>query len=73
MSRKVSVERWTKRALQASAMRCGACTEATGLVGVDMVAQDGNVFAHGHFDIQTAIAFQAQLAEAIAAAKRGLQ
>jgi len=73
MNKKVSVETWRKLALQASAMRCGACTEAKGLVGVDMIAQDGNVFAHGHFDIETAIAFQAQLAQAIADARRGFQ
>ena len=73
MNKKVSVESWRKKALQASAMRCGACTDATGLVGVDMIAQDGSVFAHGHFDIQTAIAFQQQLAQAIADARRGLQ
>lgn len=73
MSGRCSVPKWKKVALQAAAMRCGACTEANGLVGIDMVAQDGSVFAHGHFDFRTAIEFQNQLAEAIAEAKRGVQ
>lgn len=73
MSKRCSVAKWKKEALQAAAMRCGACTEAHGLVGIDMVAQDGTVFAHGHFDFRTAIAFQNQLAEAIAEARRANQ
>ena len=72
MSKRFSVERWKKKALQAASMSCGCCLHG-GFVGIDMVAQDGNTFAHGHFDIRTAIEFQNQLAEAIAEARRAAQ
>jgi hypothetical protein len=68
--KKYSVKRWNKPSLQAANMSCGACTEVSGVVGINMIAQDGNVFAHGHFDVRTAIAFQNQIAEAIAEARR---
>lgn len=64
--KRFSVRQWgDKKALQASSMSCGACTETTGLVGIDMVAQDGRTFAHGHFDVETARLFHRQLGDAI--------
>lgn len=63
-NRKFSVQQWTQPALQASSMRAGAC-EHPGMVGIDMIAQDGNVFAHGHFDIETAMEFHRYLGIAI--------
>lgn len=71
MTKRYSVERWKKKALQAASISCGACQHVTGMVGIDMIAQDGNTFAHGHFDIRTAIEFQNQIAEAVAEARRG--
>lgn len=65
-----SLPAWRKRPLQAAAMRCGPCEDVVGLVGIDMVAQDGNTFAHGHFDIAGAEKFAGMLSEAIAQAKR---
>lgn len=65
-----SVERWKKKPLQAAAMSCGKCQEVSGMVGVDMVAQDGRSFAHGHFDIETAREFHRQFGEAIDEAER---
>jgi hypothetical protein len=59
------VKRWTKPTLQASAMRCGLCCDTEGVIGVDMIAEDGTTFAHGHFDIRTAVAFKNQLIDAI--------
>lgn len=71
--RRYSVIQWNKRALQAAQMDCGACTEAHGMVGIDMVAQDGHTFAHGHFDVQTAREFHKRLGEAIEDASRNIQ
>jgi hypothetical protein len=68
-TKRYSVPRWSKKALQAASMACGAC-HGHGMVGIDMVAQDGNTFAHGHFDIEPARLFHASLAEAIADAER---
>jgi hypothetical protein len=66
--KRCSVERWKKEALQAASMTAGACAHG-GTVGIDMVAQDGNTFAHGHFDIEIAEQFRDLLTEAIAEAK----
>lgn len=68
MTKRHSVERWKKDAMQAASMRSGVCTEATGLIGIDMLARDGNAFAHGHFDVATAREFHKQLGDAIAEA-----
>lgn len=65
MLKRHSVERWNKKALQAASMSCGPCTEAYGLVGFDMVAQDGNTFAHGHMSVETAREFHKLLGESI--------
>ena len=70
MAKRLSVPSWKEPALQAAAMRVGVCTEAIGLVGIDMVARDGNTFAHGHFDLDVAEKFRADLDIAIAEAKR---
>lgn len=66
--KRCSVKKWNKNALQAAQMTAGACTHG-GTVGIDMVAQDGNVFAHGHFDIDVAEQFRDMLTDAIAEAK----
>ena len=70
MTARISVKRWHDPALQAAAMRVGCCTDAVGLIGVDLVAQDGNTFAHGHVDIATARVLRRHLDEAIAEAER---
>lgn len=59
-----SPKTWRKDALQAASMAVGSC-EHGGTVGIDMMAQDGRVFAHGHFDINIAVQFRDQLNEAI--------
>lgn len=63
--KRFSVKSWRKDALQAASMTAWACHHG-GTVGIDMLAQDGSVFAHGHFDIETAEAFRDLLTEAIA-------
>ena len=65
MSKRFSVPHWNTPALQAASMNCGACTETIGLVGIDMIAQDGTTFAHGHFDVRTAAKFHQELGETI--------
>lgn len=66
--KRFSEETWDRPALQAAAMNVGICTHG-GTIGVDMLAQDGSVFAHGHYDIATAERFRDALVEAIADAK----
>lgn len=67
--KRYSVERWRGDALQASQMSVGVCQDTDmAMVGIDMVAQDGSVFAHGHFDVATAVTFAEHLAEVIAEA-----
>ena len=68
------VRKWRKTALQAYSMSVGLCTETSEvMVGIDMNAEDQNTFAHGHFDLETAVEFASQLNEAIeeAMAKKG--
>ena len=66
MSRRYSVPYWNKTALQVASMSCGQCRDVVGLVGIDMHAQDGDVFAHGHFELEQAKAFYKSLGEVIA-------
>lgn len=66
--KRYSVPRWTKPALQAAQMSCGPCC-CCDTVGIDMVARDGNTFAHGHFDIDVAEKFWRNLGEAIVEAR----
>ena len=70
--KRYSVKRWKKNALQAAKMGCGVCSfpNCEVWVGVDLIAQDGNTFAHGHFDVATARDFHARLGEAIEMAER---
>lgn len=68
MADKYSVRTWKKDALQAASMRSGVCAHASALVGLDMLAQDGSVFAHGHFDIETAKQFHRNLGISISEA-----
>lgn len=44
---------WTKGPLQAHTMRVGVCENGE-LLGFDMAAEDGGVYAHGHFDLDQA-------------------
>lgn len=62
--KRCSVQTWNKNAMQAAGMRVGVC-EDHNYVGIDMVAQDGNAFAHGHFDVATAMVFRQELDDAI--------
>lgn len=67
--KRYSVERWRGDALQAAAMHVGACNHpGIRMIGIDMVAQNGDVFAHGHFDLETAVAFVEQMQAAISEA-----
>ena len=65
--KRYSVERWDKNALQAAQLSVGRCRHG-GTIGIDMIAQDGNVFAHGHVDVLTASALVEKLIEEIEAA-----
>lgn len=67
-----NVKTWNKHYLLAAGMSVGKCEsdEPSTLIGIDMVAQDGNTFAHGHFPIETAIQFYENLGQAIADAQR---
>ena len=68
--KKLFLKKWRKDAYQASSMSCGLCVDATEvLVGFDMHARNGDAFAHGHMDIETAEEIAAQLATAIAEGK----
>lgn len=58
---------WDKDVMQAASMSVGSCAHG-GTVGIDMLARDGSVFAHGHFDIDVAIEFGERLTQAIAEA-----
>ena len=49
-------------------MRAGCC-EKEPLVGIDMLAQDGACFAHGHFQVEVAEMFWRALGEAIVDAR----
>ena len=70
--KKLFLKKWRKNAYQASSMSCGLCQD-TGdtevLVGFDMHARNGDPFAHGHMDIETAETMAAELAAAIAEGK----
>lgn len=64
--RRFSVKHWSAKALQAASMSVGQCTETdVVMIGVDMLAQDGATFAHGHFDLATAKLFHQELGKAI--------
>ena len=49
-----SVPKWDGEILQAARLNAGKCDEG-GTVGIDFMARDGSVFAHAHFDSQTAV------------------
>ena len=59
-----SVKEWRRDALQAARMSVGRCQHGD-TIGVDMYAQDGVVFAHGHFDVETAYRFALALNAAL--------
>ena len=67
-----SVKKWEDWALQAERVSVGTC-EHGDTIGIDMHAQDGTVFAHGHFDVETAIRFtkalSAEISEALTRAE----
>jgi hypothetical protein len=67
--KRYSVERWSQKPLQAAAISVGVCPEGD-LVGIDLHAQDGSVFAHAHFGPDQADEFWRDLAEAITAARK---
>ena len=63
--RRYSVNAWCKEALQAASMSVGMCQHGyPPTIGIDLHAQDGTVFAHGHFDVETAINFVEKMSEA---------
>lgn len=66
-ARRFSVTHWGDlEILQAASMDVGRCTDThLPMIGVDMHAQDGATFAHGHFDIETAKLFHQALGKAI--------
>jgi hypothetical protein len=72
MPKRCSVETWDGKPLQAASIGVGTCIESRNLVGIDLVAQDGKTFAHGHFDIETAVRFRADLDLAIEDARKQL-
>ena len=65
--------RWDKAALQAAAMSVAVCCprtkEGSALVGVDLHARDGRVFAHGHLEIEDAERLWKDLGAAIVEAR----
>jgi len=63
--KRCSVKRWTKTALQATQISCGCCSGHSDLIGIDLIAQDGNTFAHAHFDVETARLLRGSLLAAI--------
>ena len=65
--KRYSVKRWEKDALQAAQMSVGTCSGGD-TIGIDMLADDGSVFAHGHFDVETAIQFTKALSAEISQA-----
>lgn len=68
-----SVDIWDpKKAVQrANRMAVDICgDDANGLLGFDMMAKDGNVFAHGHMTLEVAEQFVASAAAAVAELKR---
>lgn len=66
-ARRFSVKHWDGlEVLHAASMTVGRCTETdVPMIGIDMSAQDGATFAHGHFDLATAKLFHQVLGEAI--------
>lgn len=65
--RRFSVKHWgDQNPLQAASMSVGQCTETdVVMIGVDLLAQDGSIFAHGHFDLATAKLFHQEMGKAI--------
>ena len=54
--KRFSVEEWPDDVLQAAQIGVGGCCHGD-TIGINMLAQDGSVLAHGHFDLQTAVRF----------------
>ena len=74
--KKLFLKKWRKDAFQASSMSCGLCvdtSDAEVLVGFDMHARNGDPFAHGHMDLETAEKMAAELATAIAEGKEKMR
>ena len=66
-ARRFSVKNWDGlELLHAASMSVGRCTETdVAMIGIDLLAQDGATFAHGHFDIETAKRFHQEMGKAI--------
>jgi len=58
---------WNQSVIQAASVSVSACGDAgKRLIGIDMLASDNCIFAHAHFDIDTARVLYRNLADLIA-------
>ena len=70
MPKKHSVKSWNKPAKHAAHMDVGLCgSRRAPMIGYDMIARDGNTFAHGHMNLESAEEFVAAAVRAIAQAR----
>jgi hypothetical protein len=68
MNRK-KVDSWNRTVLAPAMMSVGLCDETAESIGISMHAVNGDMFAHGHYDLEAAKQFYRDMGDAIAKAE----